>query len=320
MATDYILFIHGVNTRQDRETPQYADKLFDLIQINVESSIQLKKIPLYWGNVVIEQEKELLGALKASKVWNEFWFRDFREKQILQFVGDAALYLSRHVSSLAIEQMSTQAYQGLEGYQDDDRLHLVTHSWGTIILFDVLFASRWDDPTIPGHQSIQEIRKSILGIESEQDSAIPLASVHTMGSPIALFTLIHIVGKTREGSTHDISSKLKELLASLTQQGVGLPWQNFLHPGDPIAWPLEGVLPKLVDEYDKVIKLEDVLTYGSGFLENVAKPVQSTFLALINGGSAHGSYWTSEKVAKKIAETIHQTAKGSYILGSSMKP
>ncbi|NEO51492.1 MAG: hypothetical protein F6K55_48455, partial [Moorea sp. SIO4A3] len=151
MATDYILFIHGVNTRQDRETPEYADKLFDLIQSNVEPSVQLKKIPLYWGNVVIEQEKELLGALKASKAWNEFWFRDFREKQILQFVGDGALYLSRHVSSLAIEQMSKQAYQGLEGYQDQDRLHLVTHSWGTIILFDVLFASRWDDPTIPGH-------------------------------------------------------------------------------------------------------------------------------------------------------------------------
>ncbi|NEO00856.1 MAG: hypothetical protein F6K50_37150, partial [Moorea sp. SIO3I7] len=75
MATDYILFIHGVNTRQDRETPQYADKLFDLIQNNVESSVQLKKIPLYWGNVVIEQEKDLVTALQASKVWNEFWFR-----------------------------------------------------------------------------------------------------------------------------------------------------------------------------------------------------------------------------------------------------
>ncbi|WP_293021689.1 MULTISPECIES: hypothetical protein [unclassified Moorena] len=76
MATDYILFIHGVNTRQDRETPQYADKLFDLIQNNVESSVQLKKIPLYWGNVVIEQEKDLVTALQASKVWNEFWFRE----------------------------------------------------------------------------------------------------------------------------------------------------------------------------------------------------------------------------------------------------
>ena len=29
MATDYILFIHGVNTREERENPEYADQLFN---------------------------------------------------------------------------------------------------------------------------------------------------------------------------------------------------------------------------------------------------------------------------------------------------
>ncbi len=35
MATDYILFIHGVNTREVREQPEYADSLFKLIQKTV---------------------------------------------------------------------------------------------------------------------------------------------------------------------------------------------------------------------------------------------------------------------------------------------
>ncbi|MDJ0689095.1 MAG: hypothetical protein QNJ41_11355 [Xenococcaceae cyanobacterium MO_188.B32] len=32
MATDYILFIHGVNTRDQRENPRYADDLIEGIK------------------------------------------------------------------------------------------------------------------------------------------------------------------------------------------------------------------------------------------------------------------------------------------------
>jgi hypothetical protein len=32
MPTDYVLFIHGVNTRETASDPTYADQLFDLMQ------------------------------------------------------------------------------------------------------------------------------------------------------------------------------------------------------------------------------------------------------------------------------------------------
>ncbi|BAZ24989.1 hypothetical protein NIES4073_58910 [Kalymmatonema gypsitolerans NIES-4073] len=47
MATDYVLFIHGVNTRSERENPKYADELFELIRKNVDKCYELQKIPLY---------------------------------------------------------------------------------------------------------------------------------------------------------------------------------------------------------------------------------------------------------------------------------
>ena len=40
MPTDrhYLLFVHDVNTRERRESPDYADYLFDLINCKVRSS------------------------------------------------------------------------------------------------------------------------------------------------------------------------------------------------------------------------------------------------------------------------------------------
>lgn len=308
MATDYILFIHGVNVRDNNpEQPTYADELFELIT-RAARQLTLKKIPLYWGNVPKTALDELSSALKGSSVWDRLWFKDFRLQQILQFAGDAALYISRHVGSQAVEQLARQAEQGLAGFNPQrDRLHLVTHSWGTVILFDILFARRWDDESVPGFQSVQKIRQKIFGIPPEPESGIRLSSVHTLGAPIALFSLISIIGGDDRGSTHDISPRLKELIANLSQQGIILPWLNFIHPGDPIAWPLEQVLPKLVDEQQQFIRVKDILSYGSGGLEFVGNLLQQTFLSLVNGGSAHGSYWTNDKVAQEISSVLKQT-------------
>ena len=52
MPTGYILFIHGVNTRESASDPTYADQLFDLIQKQAERrapGLQLQKVALCWG-------------------------------------------------------------------------------------------------------------------------------------------------------------------------------------------------------------------------------------------------------------------------------
>jgi hypothetical protein len=135
--TDYIVFIHGVNTRTRIEQPDYAEDLIRSIDKELPN-LNLKQIPLYWGNVGLTQENNLLQKLKESDAWDRLWFKDFRSAQLMQFVGDAALYISRHVGSKVVQRLAEQIKANLPDQpREEDRLHLITHSWGTVILFDV---------------------------------------------------------------------------------------------------------------------------------------------------------------------------------------
>jgi hypothetical protein len=318
MATDYILFIHGVNTRQQREGAGYSDPLFSLIYSQTQKlnpSSRLKQVALYWGDLNQGPEDILRKDLQQSKDWDKFWFKDFRLNQLLQFAGDAALYISRYIGSKVVDRLLGQIEQGLSGYQPNDRLHLVTHSWGTVILFDVLFASRWTDTTIPGYQNVQTIRKIFFGIKPNISQGLKIGSLHTMGSPISIFSLIDVTqgvdeSNTDSPSTHDITPRLQTLLKSLaeSQGGRMLPWRNFAHPGDPIAYPLSVALPRMVDGESKYLDIQDVITQNANVFDFLTEPVSQTVLALLHGGDAHASYWQSLEVAQKIAEEIHRSS------------
>ncbi|MBR8840598.1 MAG: hypothetical protein DSM106950_43130 [Stigonema ocellatum SAG 48.90 = DSM 106950] len=313
---DYILFVHGVNTREQREKPAYADDLIRRINHHVGSSKTIKSVPLYWGDVNIDAEHKLLSTLQASSIWNQMWFRKFRENQLLQFAGDSALYISRYIGAKVVSQLKQQALDGLKDYESDDRLHLVTHSMGTVILFDILFASRWDSKDVPGHDDVIAIRDTIYGISGANSNALTgmqLASINTMGSPIAIFSLTDVnpgkddtEGTPSKSSSHDITPRLQKLLENLQQVrgGKKLPWRNFIHPGDPIAYPLNELMSSLVDGDKKYLDIQDIVIQQAGFTDLLTKPISQTALALVRGGDTHVSYWQSEEVAKKIAETI----------------
>ncbi len=304
MATDYVLFVHGVNTREQRENPQYASELIKSLK---SQSLDFRELPLYWGDVNKPAEEKLLERLQASPLWEQMWFRTFREQQLLQFAGDAALYISRHVGYKVIERLKTDALKVLQNANSDDSLHLVTHSWGTVILFDIFFATRWDDPKIPGHKEVMEIRDCIFGLSGENhgiDEGIKLASIHTMGSPIAIFSLTSV--NSSDGSSHDITIKLKELFSSLydARNGEKLPWRNFIHPGDPIAFPLKKLMIDLVDNEEKYLDFQDVISAESNLFSFLTEPMNQKSLALLQGGEAHGSYWQSQKVIEEISSVL----------------
>ena len=310
MATDYILFIHGVSTRDRRESPDYAKDLIDGIK---SQSLNFVDIPLYWGDVNEPSETKLLERLQASPLWDEMWFRNFREQQLLQFVGDAALYISRHIGYKVVQRLTTDALKVLQHAQPDDCLHLVTHSWGTIILFDILFATRWDDSQVPGHEEVMKIRDCIFGLSGKDDSThqgIQLASINTMGSPIAIFSLTNVNSDPNQpnsdGNSYDITSRLQELLNNLYQarNGAKLPWRNFIHPGDPIAFPLEQLMKEIVDSEEKYIDFQDLISSEPNFFSVVSQPINQTTLALLRGGKAHGSYWQSQKVIQEISSIL----------------
>lgn len=304
MATDYILFVHGVSTRNRLEFKETATKFYKrIVQSFPDGLREFKPIILFWGDVNLEAETRLRDNLEKSDTWKRFWFQDFRVNQLMQFVGDAALYISRHVGTQVLQRLVDEALPQLEGARPGDRLHLVTHSWGTVILFDILFAARWEDLKLDEgiRQRVQRLRNALFGLKPNPELGVPIASIHTMGSPISLFSLVTLTG----ASTHDFTPKLEELLESLfNQTNKPIPWQNFAHPGDPVAWPLEKVIPMLLASSAQFVSIEDVITHNADLSDFLSQPVSQTLLALLHGGDAHQSYWTSKEVTNKIREVI----------------
>lgn len=306
MPTDYILFVHGVKTRNRQEFERLANTLINGIQQSVNDNNRIfKPIFFFWGDLSTELLAQLRLGIISSSTWSKFWFQDFRTKEILEFVGDAALYLSRHVGSQIVRRFKNDALGMLEDAAQGDRLHFVTHSLGSVILFDLLFAGRWEDPQLDLDEStkdirqiVKDIREAFFGLGNNSHSGLPLASIHTMGSPIALFSLLSVNGE----STHDLTPQMSTFLENLyNQRQKPLPWRNFAHPGDPIAYPLEGVIPMLLDGAAQYVSIQDQITdNGNIFI----RPFQQRLLPLIWGGQAHGSYWSNQLVAQTIGEII----------------
>ncbi|MBD2205121.1 hypothetical protein H6G33_05735 [Calothrix sp. FACHB-1219] len=308
MPTDYILFVHGVKVYDQKVFEGLCQLLVKGIQESItDKSRTIKPIFFFWGDLNLPAQQELVTRIEASSKWNEFWFRDFRTEQILEFVGDAALYLSRHVGTQVVQRFQQQAFSQLTNVQTSDRLHLITHSWGTVILFDILFARRWEDPILDEsvRNSVKALRNILFGIDPNPQSGIPIASIHTLGSPLALFSLLNISGNVNGVSTHDLTPELSTLLANLHNlRQKPLAWCNFAHPGDPIAYPLEGLKPMLLASSKDYVDIQDVIT-DKGNIFNM--PFRQRLLPLFWGGEAHGSYWKNPLVSQTISEVIRST-------------
>ncbi|MFM7448273.1 MAG: hypothetical protein ACKO24_06730 [Leptolyngbyaceae cyanobacterium] len=311
LPTDYVLFVHGVKTRQEDEFCRLASALFHQVQASIANPARdLRPIYFFWGNLNIDAQNELKqSGLEKSDTWSDFWFRDFRTEQVLEFVGDAALYLSRHIGSEVVRKLVNDVLPVLKGTKPGDRLHLVTHSWGTVILFDILFASRWEDASLDAtsstreiRQMVAEIRNALFGLGQSKTIGIPLASISTMGSPLALFTLLSINGNSNGQSSHQLAENLKILLETLfNRRNKPLPWLNFAHPGDPIAYPLKGPINLVFDDNIRFVDIQDVMTTKGSCL---LRPFSQRLLPLLWGGQAHGSYWENQTVATTIGRTI----------------
>src|SRR5215469_8861499 len=204
VGKDYVLFLHGVSVRElpdcpdDRNFPKYANHLFELIREFLNrgaTSCDLEKIALYYGDVNMHEEESLLSLFHSSPGWERFWFRHARETILLQIIGDIALYVNPYVAARIVERLH-QAVLHLQRreqeQQERGRLHLVCHSLGTIILFDALFAGRWESEDMPGYNCIQELRDALCGAGTKPEEGIQVASIHTMGSPIPLFSLLEM--------------------------------------------------------------------------------------------------------------------------------
>jgi hypothetical protein len=273
MATEYILFIHGVNVRDEH----YADGMYAQLKKNLQTgTCTIQPLIVYWGDLMETLELKLLKGYEESSIWKDLWFEKLRETALVRSAGDVALYITRLIGYKVVERVALQIAT-IADPSPDDRLHLVTHSLGTIILFDFLFSARWEQE-VPGHSEVMAIRDALYGVvgaSGNYEQGILLGSITTMGSPIGIFTLLdtgmgkgHLRNSKGEIiATHDITPELEQLLdyryKALEKQQIvedkKLPWRNFVHPGDPIASPIEKLIPAMVDPGGKYINIQDIL-------------------------------------------------------------
>lgn len=305
-----VFFIHGVATRD----ADYSSKLEQLIK--TEFILREKKnphfCPSFWGFALTDMRKiwngigEDLAAIKKKypKIDRDevFRYRQFREGLFSQFLGDFFTYMNpdkgREIRKIIAEQLDKFIKQN----PNDAELHIVAHSLGTVILWDILFSDRFSagDPALL-------IRAMIREFENQTDvkpkHQVNLSSITIMGSPILLINMML-----------DIRPEKVNQLAHSYSSEHPLRWLNLIHPSDLIAYPLKA---NLHPAENSCLKFEDeYLLEDANLAEKTVRSLgltPLTPLAMALGSSdAHSSYWNCYKTAGLITNNILNQQKAIF--------
>jgi len=116
--------------------------------------------------------------------------------------------------------------------------------------------------------------------------------------------------QNRPDATHDITPQLQRFLRNLAQvrQGSPLPWYNFAHPGDALAYPLIPQLYDMVDRERRFLSIQDIIIAPIGLSDRIISLFRRGMVALIDFRTAHLSYFQSQQVAAAIAQAIAESA------------
>jgi hypothetical protein len=290
-----IFFIHGVATRDVK----YSHSLID--GIKKEFSREKQKLPYFyssfWGHVLNDFNKiwnyidEDLNSLEkenpsiSSK--DSFRYRQFREGLISEFTGDMFTYMNESQGYEVRQLIADQLTKFVDKHPEEEEVHIVAHSLGTVILWDILFSDKFKD----GDPAFV-IREIISNQKSEaKNRKISLVSITTMGSPILFFNaMLGIDAKKIERKIQDCTTKK-------------IQWLNIVHASDVIAYPLSASLNLSCNS--KLIFHDQFICKDANLLETAARKIHQQEVALAASmKDAHTSYWTSSEVAKSISKLL----------------
>lgn len=283
-----VWFMHGASVRQSG----YADPLrSQLIAAFSSRGLALPEFySSFWGDAFgntdqlwsyVEQDLE---AFKLEHPLTDlddiFHYRQRREQLISGFFNDIFNYLNSAQGREVRRIIALQLLSFLTEIPFDEDLHIVAHSLGSIILWDILFSDNFspDDPAF-------YIRDVIKGLgKAGQGRKVKIRSITTLGSPILFFNQVLDIDVQR----------LKQFASRYT--GKPLRWLNIIHASDIFAYPIKASL----ELDDSSLYWQDSYLGERNFLKKSIGDVTMA-LGLV---SDHSRYWRSNRVADLVMANL----------------
>lgn len=276
-----IFFIHGVKTQKST----YADVLIKKVT---------KQLPItpyfyssFWGNLFNNKKHEIIGYIeddlskayakhKEYKGWYDdvFRYKKRRNELISGFLGDFLIYQNQKRGREIRKIISEQFNQFLCDHPNETEIHIIAHSLGSLIFWDLLFSDNLldDEPSF---------------IFRERLNRLNLVSITTLGSPLLFLKQMLDIDFSV------VNHFIKNNSVKQTQDSTGLyklRWVNIIHSSDLIAYPLKAAIeneisPELLfcDQY--------VWQDANGTEQTLRNLGQYDMAMVVAAEDAHSSYF-----------------------------
>jgi hypothetical protein len=216
-----------------------------------------------------------------------FRYQKFRQGILSDFLGDFFTYLNTERGASIRQIIAGHLEEFLKHYSEETELHIIAHSLGTVILWELLFSEEFST-----NDSASKIRAMIKGLSANpKEHQIKLRSITTMGSPILFFN--SVLGRN--------SLKVTSFARQYSEQP--LRWMNLIHSSDIIAYPLRASLN--CDEDEHLFVRDRYIWENSNIKEKGLLRIGNESAALALGvADAHSCYWTNERATELIKLNI----------------
>lgn len=290
-----VFFIHGVATKD----AGYSRRMEALLK----EEFTQKGQPLphfyasFWGNVLkqtgqiwnwIHQDlQDLKKNYPQVDIKDVFRYQEFRQDFISEFFGDIFTYFNTKRGRKIRELIAEDLNEFIKAFPTEDELHIITHSLGSVILWDVLFSEEFE-PDDPAYE-IRSIIKSLSSSSNEQKTY--LKSITTMGSPILFFNMML-----------NINPEKIKVFAEKYHPNP-LRWINIIHSSDIIAYPLQASIN--TKPLSSLFFRDKYIWADANNGERTARTFGQAHAAMAIGvADGHGYYWGSRGTARLIAANI----------------
>lgn len=298
-----ILFIHGVAEYKTK----FAEPLKTLIQ--TEFSQRGQKLPHFhsgfYADILTNKGKiwnfihQDLAKFKQENPYVDsqdiLRGKDLREGFISDFVGDAFTYLNYQRGKKIRQSIAEHLEDFITNHSQEKELHIIAHSMGTVILWDMLFSENFEnnDPSVKFRELI--------------NNQVQLKSITTMGSPVILFNMLLDI------PAEQVNFKCQSFKYPLR-------WLNIIHSSDMIAYPISSSLE--IKEDSNISVTDKFITDNANNLESSVRQIANfpgiktvsditsinkvLDLGAVAAGvaDAHIGYWNCPQTAKMITDHI----------------